>query len=69
MCFSPHVLRCLPPAAAANEELSARGDSTTATSRPCFMTSTRPKTATSSRRPPKLFFASLADTRFGIWLF
>jgi hypothetical protein len=33
------------------------------------MTSTRPNKATSSRRPPKLFFASLADTRFGIWLF
>jgi hypothetical protein len=33
------------------------------------MTSTRPNKATSSRRPPKLFFASLADIRFGIWLF
>jgi len=69
MCFSPHALRCAAPAGATEEALSSRGDSTTATSRPCFMTSTRPNKATSSRRPPKLFFASLADTRFGIWLF
>jgi hypothetical protein len=30
------------------------------------MTSTRPNRATSSRRPPKLFLASLAETRFDI---
>jgi len=69
MCFTPHALCGAAPAAAPEKALSARGDNTTATSRPCFMTSTRPNKATSSRRPPKLFFASLADIRFGIWLF
>ena len=66
MCFSLHELFSLevdlPPATSS----SARGESTTATRRPCFTISTRPRAATSSSSPPKLFFASLADTRFAI---
>jgi len=69
MCLLSHS-SCFGPAATAGKaDSNARGDSTTATSRPCFTMSTRPNAATSSRRPPKLFLASLADTLLDIWLF
>lgn len=65
MCVSPQVpsgvLRGCP-APASNE----RGESTTATGRPCLTISTAPKVATASSNPPKLFFASVAVMRLYI---
>src|SRR5258706_9225385 len=66
MCFTPHDDPGDAPALLPTASSSARGESTTATTRPCLTTSTRPKAATSSSRPPKLFLALLAETCLGM---
>lgn len=62
----PHLPFSHRAAASFATASSARGERTTATRRPCSKRSTRPKAATSFRRPSKSFFASLADTYFAI---